>query len=211
LAGDVVAFHSHLRNRAQGGTPRLSWAIDYLPWPGLGNQERLNAVRDLVLDAAEFDHEDYDRGRWPGLARMDGRSQQRAVPRGGARTVAAARRSARAGLISRCGAAPLGPGSAQRRARTASAAGARCPYARSPPPQVLRDRAAQSPAVLHGGVLRRREARLAAGGELGDHGPGRDGHLTLPPAAGSVRSWLLCGCRLIWPKRHVVTVTCAAS
>lgn len=63
--GDVVAFHSHLRNCAQGGTPRLSWTIDYHQWPGLGNRERLDAVRDLVLDGVEFDHEDYDRDRWP--------------------------------------------------------------------------------------------------------------------------------------------------
>jgi len=63
--GDVVAFHAHLMNRAQGGTPRLSWTIDYLPWPGLGHRDQMKAVRDLILDAAEFDHEDYDRDRWP--------------------------------------------------------------------------------------------------------------------------------------------------
>jgi hypothetical protein len=63
--GDVVAFHAHLMNRAQGGAPRLSWTIDYLPWPGLGRPDQLEAVRDLVLDAGEFDHEDYDRDRWP--------------------------------------------------------------------------------------------------------------------------------------------------
>jgi hypothetical protein len=63
--GDVVAFHAHLMNCAQGGTPRLSWTIDYLPWPGLGRQDQLDLVRDLVLDDVEFDHEDYDRERWP--------------------------------------------------------------------------------------------------------------------------------------------------
>jgi Phytanoyl-CoA dioxygenase (PhyH) len=63
--GDVVAFHAHLMNRAQGGAPRLSWTIDYLPWPGLGRPDQLEVVRDLVLDAGEFDHEDYDRDRWP--------------------------------------------------------------------------------------------------------------------------------------------------
>jgi hypothetical protein len=63
--GDVVAFHAHLMNRAQGGTPRLSWTIDYLPWPGLGRPDQMKVVRDLVLDAVEFDHEDYDRDRWP--------------------------------------------------------------------------------------------------------------------------------------------------
>jgi hypothetical protein len=51
--------------RAQGGTPRLSWTIDYLPWPGLGRRRQMKAVRDLILDDAEFDHEGYDRDRWP--------------------------------------------------------------------------------------------------------------------------------------------------
>ncbi len=63
--GDVVAFHAHLMNCAQGGTPRLSWTIDYLPWPGLGRPDQMKVVRNLVLDAGEFDHEDYDRDRWP--------------------------------------------------------------------------------------------------------------------------------------------------
>ena len=59
--GDVVAFHAHLMNRVQGGTPRLSWTIDYLPWPGLGRRDQMKIVRDLILDDVEFDHEDYDR------------------------------------------------------------------------------------------------------------------------------------------------------
>jgi Phytanoyl-CoA dioxygenase (PhyH) len=63
--GDVVAFHAHLMNCAQGGTPRLAWTIDYLPWPGLGRKEQMEVVRDLVRDSAEFNHEDYDRDRWP--------------------------------------------------------------------------------------------------------------------------------------------------
>jgi Phytanoyl-CoA dioxygenase (PhyH) len=63
--GDVVAFHAHLMNRARGGAPRLAWTIDYLPWPGLGQPARLARVRDLILDDVEFDHEDYDRERWP--------------------------------------------------------------------------------------------------------------------------------------------------
>jgi hypothetical protein len=63
--GDVVAFHAHLMNRAEGGTPRLSWTIDYLPWPGLGRPDQMEVVRRLVLDAGEFGHEDYDRDRWP--------------------------------------------------------------------------------------------------------------------------------------------------
>jgi len=63
--GDVVAFHAHLMNCAQGGTPRLSWTIDYLPWPGLSRRDQMKIVRDLIKDDAEFDHEDYDRDRWP--------------------------------------------------------------------------------------------------------------------------------------------------
>lgn len=63
--GDVVAFHVHLMNRAQGGLPRLSWTIDYLPWPGIASRERMRIVRDFVADHVEFDHENYDRDRWP--------------------------------------------------------------------------------------------------------------------------------------------------
>lgn len=63
--GDVVAFHAHLMNCAQGGTPRHSWIIGYLPWPGLGNPDRLAAVRAMAEDDVEFDHEDYDRDRFP--------------------------------------------------------------------------------------------------------------------------------------------------
>ncbi len=63
--GDVVAFHAHLMNCAQGGTPRLSWTIDYLEWPGLGHQDRMAIVRDMTLDDVEYDHEEYDRERWP--------------------------------------------------------------------------------------------------------------------------------------------------
>jgi hypothetical protein len=61
--GDVVAFHTHLMNRVSGGAPRLTWTIDYLPWPGLAQKEQLAVVRDLA--EVEFDHEQYDRGRWP--------------------------------------------------------------------------------------------------------------------------------------------------
>jgi Phytanoyl-CoA dioxygenase (PhyH) len=63
--GDVVAFHSHLFNCARGGTPRSTWTIDYLLWPGLGDPDRMRLVRDMTLDDVEFDHEDYDRNRWP--------------------------------------------------------------------------------------------------------------------------------------------------
>jgi hypothetical protein len=63
--GDVVAFHAHLMNCARGGTPRLSWTIDYLLWPGLGRPDEMEVVRRLAMDDVEFDHEDYDRDRWP--------------------------------------------------------------------------------------------------------------------------------------------------
>jgi hypothetical protein len=79
--GDVVAFHAHLMNCARGGTPRLSWTIDYLPWPGLGHPDQLELVRGLVLDTADFGHQDYDRDRWPvwrdwaaGAARISSRA-----------------------------------------------------------------------------------------------------------------------------------------
>ena len=63
--GDVIAVHEHLRQCARGGTPRLSWTISYFPWPGLGRPDELAAVAAMVADSVEFDHEDYDRGRWP--------------------------------------------------------------------------------------------------------------------------------------------------
>ena len=79
--GDVVAFSGHLMNCAQGGPPRLNWTIDYLPWPGLADQEMLKLVRDLTLDDVEYDHESYDRDRWPvwrewvaGAAKSESRS-----------------------------------------------------------------------------------------------------------------------------------------
>ena len=45
--GDVVAFGGHLMNCAQGGLPRLTWTIDYLPWPGLAAQDQLALGKDL--------------------------------------------------------------------------------------------------------------------------------------------------------------------
>jgi hypothetical protein len=63
--GDVVAFHAHLFTCAQGGTPRLTWTIDYLPRPGLGDPDPMRLVRDMTLDDVEFGHEDYDRDLWP--------------------------------------------------------------------------------------------------------------------------------------------------
>jgi Phytanoyl-CoA dioxygenase (PhyH) len=63
--GDVVAFHAHLMNCALGGTPRLSWTIDYLPWPGIADPDGMAAVRAMAREDVEFDHEDYDRQRFP--------------------------------------------------------------------------------------------------------------------------------------------------
>jgi Phytanoyl-CoA dioxygenase (PhyH) len=63
--GDVVAFDLHLMNCARGGTPRLTWVTEYLPWAGLTHRDQLDQVRDLILDDVAFDHEDYDRERWP--------------------------------------------------------------------------------------------------------------------------------------------------
>jgi hypothetical protein len=63
--GDVIAFDVHLYHASMGGYQRLAWTIDYLPWPGLGDSPRLALVRDLVNDAVRFDHEPYDRDRFP--------------------------------------------------------------------------------------------------------------------------------------------------
>jgi hypothetical protein len=63
--GDVVAFHGHMRTRNQGGAPRLTWTIEYMPWPGLRQPQQLAAVRAMIEDDVEYDHEDYDRDRFP--------------------------------------------------------------------------------------------------------------------------------------------------
>ena len=42
------------------GHPALQEAIG-----AVGDPERLRVVRDLIVDTAEFDHEGYDRERWP--------------------------------------------------------------------------------------------------------------------------------------------------
>jgi Phytanoyl-CoA dioxygenase (PhyH) len=63
--GEVIAFDVHLYHSSAGGDRRLAWTIEYLPWPGLGDPERLRLVRDLVVDTVDFDHEGYDRQRWP--------------------------------------------------------------------------------------------------------------------------------------------------
>jgi hypothetical protein len=63
--GDVIAFDMHLFHASVGGTNRLAWTIDYLPWPGIGDVDRMRVVRDLLIDSVEFAHEDYDWQRWP--------------------------------------------------------------------------------------------------------------------------------------------------
>lgn len=61
--GDVIAFDVHLFHSSAGGRNRLAWTIEYLPWPGVADAERLRGVRDLVIDSADFGG--YDRDRWP--------------------------------------------------------------------------------------------------------------------------------------------------
>jgi hypothetical protein len=63
--GDVIAFDLYLFHSSQGGSARLAWSIEYRPWPGLGDTPRLRAVRQAVVEAAEFSHKDYDRAQWP--------------------------------------------------------------------------------------------------------------------------------------------------
>ena len=46
--GDVIAFDAHLFHGSVGGARRLAWTVEYLPWPGLGDAERMGAVRDYV-------------------------------------------------------------------------------------------------------------------------------------------------------------------
>lgn len=63
--GDVIAFDVHLRHCSTGGNARLAWSIEYLPWPGLNDRERLDTVRTLVVDAGDVGDGSYDRSRWP--------------------------------------------------------------------------------------------------------------------------------------------------
>jgi hypothetical protein len=76
--GDVIAFDVHVYHSSVGGDRRLAWAIEYLPWPGLADPERLRLVRDLVIDTVDFDHERYDRERWPTWREWEGGA--RSVP-----------------------------------------------------------------------------------------------------------------------------------
>jgi hypothetical protein len=63
--GDVIAFDVHLYHSSAGGHDRLAWSVEYLPWPGLGDPDLARTTRELILDAAEFDYEPYDRDQWP--------------------------------------------------------------------------------------------------------------------------------------------------
>ena len=63
--GDVIAFHRHLFHSSDGGSKRLAWTVEYLPWPGVGDPARLEAVRRAVVDAVDHDHLGYEAERWP--------------------------------------------------------------------------------------------------------------------------------------------------
>jgi hypothetical protein len=63
--GDVIAFDLHLFHASAGGSNRLAWTIEYLPWPGLGSPTRLEATRAAIIDIVDYDHKNYDRDRWP--------------------------------------------------------------------------------------------------------------------------------------------------
>jgi phytanoyl-CoA dioxygenase PhyH len=53
--GDVIAFDEHLWHSSSGGERRLAWTVEYLPWPGLGDPDRLRVTRELITDCADFD------------------------------------------------------------------------------------------------------------------------------------------------------------
>jgi hypothetical protein len=63
--GDVIAFDVHLYHSSAGGHDRLAWSVEYLPWPGPGDPDLARTTQELIVDAAEFDHEPYDRDQWP--------------------------------------------------------------------------------------------------------------------------------------------------
>lgn len=63
--GDVIAFDLHLWHASTGGDRRPAWTVEYLPWPGLGDRERMRVTRDLIAETAEFGHGTDVRGRWP--------------------------------------------------------------------------------------------------------------------------------------------------
>ncbi len=63
--GDVIAFDAHLFHSSAGGSTRLAWSIEYLPWPGLGDPASMAAVRDYVTDVADLEHKPDDPEKWP--------------------------------------------------------------------------------------------------------------------------------------------------
>lgn len=82
--GDVIAFDLHLWHASTGGHQRLAWTVEYLPWPGLGDQERMRVTRELIADSVEFDLDPDVRDRWPAWREWvagDGASRQVAVQR----------------------------------------------------------------------------------------------------------------------------------
>ena len=65
VPGDVIAFDPHLVHSSVGGSKRLAWTIEYVPWPGLGDPVRPETVRAVIVDIVDYDHQPYDRDRWP--------------------------------------------------------------------------------------------------------------------------------------------------
>lgn len=62
--GDVIAFDVHLWHSSAGGDKRLAWSIQFLPWAGLDDPERVRLTRELIMDA-DYTDEPYDHDRWP--------------------------------------------------------------------------------------------------------------------------------------------------
>ncbi|HEX5120712.1 MAG TPA: phytanoyl-CoA dioxygenase family protein [Pseudonocardiaceae bacterium] len=62
--GDVIAFDAHLLHSSAGGRRRLAWTVEYLPWPGLADPERLRVTREFAAESAEYGDR-YDTRRWP--------------------------------------------------------------------------------------------------------------------------------------------------
>ena len=63
--GDVIAFNVHLFHSSDGGHNRLAWTIEYLPWPGLVDANRMALVRRSVIETVDYEPEGYDRDLWP--------------------------------------------------------------------------------------------------------------------------------------------------
>ena len=61
----MIVFDLHLFHASSGGSDRLAWTIQYVPWPGVGDPARLAAVRAAIVDIVDYDHKGYDRDRWP--------------------------------------------------------------------------------------------------------------------------------------------------